>query len=131
MEVSPIVEAKNETKVESANEIISETPSEKKAVSRKTKKVTEKANVEKKTRSKSKNVPKTTMTRKTLSSPKETVKVQFGGEEFDLVSIKKAVEADYKGKYKGKIKTVDFYIKPEDKAVYYVINGDFTNKIDL
>ena len=45
--------------------------------------------------------------------------------------IKKAVEADYKGKVKGKIKTVEIYIKPEDKAVYYVINSDFSDKIEL
>jgi sugar lactone lactonase YvrE len=45
--------------------------------------------------------------------------------------IKKAVEADYKSKFKGKVKTIEFYIKPEDKAVYYVINGDFSDKIEL
>ncbi|MCR5021803.1 DUF6465 family protein [Ruminococcus sp.] len=27
--------------------------------------------------------------------------------------------------------TIEFYIKPEDKAVYYVINGDFSDKIEL
>lgn len=68
---------------------------------------------------------------KTASAPKETVKVQFGAEEYDFAEIKKAVEADYKGKVKGKIKTVEIYIKPEDKAVYYVINGDFSDKVEL
>ena len=65
------------------------------------------------------------------TAPKETVKVQFGGDEFDFAEIKKAVEADYKGKVKGRIKTVEIYIKPEDKAVYYVINSDFSDKIEL
>ena len=32
---------------------------------------------------------------------------------------------------RGKVKTIEFYIKPEDKAVYYVINGDFSDKIEL
>lgn len=59
------------------------------------------------------------------------VKVQFGGDEYDFAEIKKAVEADYKSKFKGKVKTIEFYIKPEDKAVYYVINGDFSDKIEL
>ena len=65
------------------------------------------------------------------SAPVETVKVQFGGDEYDFAEIKKAVEADYKSKFKGKVKTIEFYIKPEDKAVYYVINGDFSDKIEL
>ena len=65
------------------------------------------------------------------AAPKETVKIQFGADEYDYAEIKKAVEADYKSKVKGRIKTVEIYIKPEDKAVYYVVNGDFTDKIDL
>ena len=68
---------------------------------------------------------------KPVTAPKETVKVQFSGDEYDFAEIKKAVEADYKGKVKGKIKTVEIYIKPEDKAVYYVINSDFSDKIEL
>ncbi|HPY85399.1 MAG TPA: DUF6465 family protein [Ruminococcus flavefaciens] len=69
--------------------------------------------------------------RKTARStaPVETVKVQFGNDEYDFAEIKKAVEADYKSKFKGK--TIEFYIKPEDKAVYYVINGNFSDKIEL
>ena len=66
-----------------------------------------------------------------MTAPVETVKVQFGGDEYDFAEIKKAVEADYKSKFKGKVKTIEFYIKPEDKAVYYVINGDFSDKIEL
>ncbi len=68
---------------------------------------------------------------KKAAAPKETVKVQFGGDEYDFAEIRKAVEADYKAKVKGKIKTVDIYIKPEDKAVYYVVNSDFTDKVGL
>ena len=68
---------------------------------------------------------------KTAEAPKETVKIQFGADEFDFAEIKKAVEADYKSKVKGRIKTVEIYIKPEDKSVYYVVNGDFSDKIDL
>ena len=70
-------------------------------------------------------------TAKAATAPKETVKIQFGADEYDFAEIKKAVEADYKSKVKGRIKTVEIYIKPEDKAVYYVVNGDFTDKIDL
>ena len=65
------------------------------------------------------------------AAPKETVKIQFGADEYDYAEIKKAVEADYKSKVKGRIKTVEIYIKPEDKAVYYVVNSDFSDKINL
>ena len=68
---------------------------------------------------------------KTATAPKETVKIQFGADEYDFAEIKKAVEADCKSKVQGKIKAIEIYIKPEDKAVYYVVNGDFSDKIDL
>lgn len=74
---------------------------------------------------------KDSKTTKFTTAPKETVKIQFGGDEYDFAEIKKAVEADYKSKFKGKVKTIEFYIKPDDKAVYYVINGDFYDKIEL
>ena len=68
---------------------------------------------------------------KTAAAPKETFKIQFGEAEYDFSEIKKAVEADCKRKVKDQIKTIDIYIKPEDKAVYYVVNGAFSDKIDL
>ena len=70
-------------------------------------------------------------TAKSATAPKETVKIQFGADEYDFAEIKKAVEADCKSKVKGKIKSIEIYIKPEDKAVYYVVNSDFSDKIYL
>lgn len=63
--------------------------------------------------------------------PKQTVKIQFGGDEFDTAVMQKAVEKDIKKKYKGAVKTVDVYVKPEDRAVYYVVNNDFSDKVEL
>lgn len=74
---------------------------------------------------------KTAKTTKIAAAPKEVIKLQFGSDEYDIAEIKKAVEADYKGKFKGKVKTIDIYVKPDDKAAYYVINSDFSDKIDL
>lgn len=65
------------------------------------------------------------------AEPKHVVKVQFRGEEYDLDAIKTAVDADLKSKVKGRIKTVEIYVKPEDKAVYYVVNSDFSDKVEL
>ena len=118
--LTALTEAVKETVAEAPAEKPAKKPAAKKAPAKKTAKTPEKA-AEKKTTAKT--------TRAT--APVETVKVQFGGDEYDFAEIKKAVEADYKSKFKGKVKTIEFYIKPEDKAVYYVINGDFSDKIEL
>ena len=65
------------------------------------------------------------------AAPKETVKIQFCGDEYDTADIQKAVKADAKGKYAGAVKTVEIYVKPMDKAAYYVINSEFCDKIEL
>ena len=138
-ETAPVVEVKAEVVTEVVKETVAEVPAEKpakkpaakKAPAKKTatKAKTPAKAAEKKTTAKTttKTAAKTTR----ATAPVETVKVQFGGDEYDFAEIKKAVEADYKSKFKGKVKTIEFYIKPEDKAVYYVINGDFSDKIEL
>ena len=135
-ETAPVAEVKAEVVTEAVKETVAEAPAEKpakkpaakKAPAKKTAKTPEKA-VEKKTTAKT--ATKTAAKTTSATAPVETVKVQFGGDEYDFAEIKKAVEADYKSKFKGKVKTIEFYIKPEDKAVYYVINGDFSDKIEL
>ena len=149
-ETVPAAEVKTETAVETVNETAAEVtaPAEKsvkKTVAKKTPAVkkTTKAKAETATKSVKEKVgvkpaakEKTTTAKSAAksaktTSPKEVVKLQFGSDEFDIAEIKKAVEADYKGKFKGRVETIDIYIKPEDKAVYYVINSDFSDKIEL
>ena len=138
-ETAPVAEVKADAQTEAVKETVAEAtvpaekpakkPSAKKAPAKKTANKAPAKTAEKKTTAKTttKTAAKTTR----ATAPVETVKVQFGGDEYDFAEIKKAVEADYKGKVKGKIKTVEIYIKPEDKAVYYVINSDFSDKIEL
>ncbi len=136
-ETAPVAEVKAEVVTEAVKEAVAEAPAEKpakkpaakKAPTKKTATKTPAKAAEKKTTAKTttKTAAKTTR----ATAPVETVKVQFGGDEYDFAEIKKAVEADYKRKFKDKVKTIEFYIKPEDKAVYYVINGDFSDKIEL
>ena len=57
--------------------------------------------------------------------------LQYGGGEYDIARIRESVAADSKGKIRGKIKSLDIYVKPEDHAVYYVVNGKDSFKIDL
>ena len=132
-ETAPVAEVKAEVVTEAVKETVAEAPVEKPAKKPAAKKAPAKKTAtkaaEKKTTAKTttKTAAKTTR----ATAPVETVKVQFGGDEYDFTEIKKAVEADYKSKFKDKVKTIEFYIKPEDKAVYYVINGDFSDKIEL
>lgn len=130
-ETAPVAEVKAEVVTEAVKETVAEAPAEKPV-----KKPAAKKAPAKKTATKAKTPAKaaekkTTAKTTRATAPVETVKVQFGGDEYDFAEIKKAVEADYKSKFKGKVKTIEFYIKPEDKAVYYVINGDFSDKIEL
>ena len=129
-ETAPVAEVKAEVVTEAVKETVAEAPAEKPAKKPAAKKAPAKKTATKTTAA-TKTAAKATKTTKNATAPKETVKVQFGGDEYDFAEIKKAVEADYKGKVKGKIKTVEIYIKPEDKAVYYVINSDFSDKIEL
>ena len=132
-ETAPVAEVKAEVVTEAVKETVAEAPVEKPAKKPAAKKAPAKKTAtkaaEKKTTAKTttKTAAKTTR----ATAPVETVKIQFGGDEYDFAEIKKAVEADYKSKFKGKVKNVEYYIKPEDKAVYYVINGDFSDKIEL
>ena len=57
--------------------------------------------------------------------------LQYGGGEYDIDRIRESVAADSKGKIRGKIKSLDIYVKPEEHAVYYVINGKNSFRIDL
>lgn len=128
-ETAPVAEVKAEVVTEAVKETAQEAPAEKPAKKPAAKKAPAKKTA---TKTSAKAAEKKTTAKTTrATAPVETVKVQFGGDEYDFAEIKKAVEADYKSKFKGKVKTIEFYIKPEDNAVYYVINGDFSDKIEL
>ena len=136
IEVAPAVnEVKAEVATKAVKETVAEAPAEKTAKKPAVKKApAKKAATKAKTSAKAaekKTTAKATTKATRTTTPAETVKVQFGGDEYDFAEIKKAVEVDYKKKFKAKVKTIEFYIKPEDKAVYYVINGDFSDKIEL
>ena len=54
--------------------------------------------------------------------------LQAAGNEFDFDKVVKAVEG-LKKKNAGK--NLEIYIKPEDRAIYYVVNGKGGKKIDI
>ena len=63
---------------------------------------------------------------------KETY-IQFAGQEYKESEILDKVEAAYKeaGHRVSSIKSMELYVKPEDGAAYYVINGKFSGKVVL
>lgn len=65
---------------------------------------------------------------------KSEVHVQFHGKEYsqdDLVKIAKDVwKYDLKQKA-SELSSIVLYVKPEENAVYYVMNKDFTGKFDI
>ena len=66
-------------------------------------------------------------TAKKAASKKETFIVQFRGREVSKETIEHRFQdvwtKDF-GRKIGEVKSVAFYVKPEDSAVYYVVNGE-------
>ena len=67
-------------------------------------------------------------TDKKAAKPVTTSVLQVAGNEFDFDKVVKAVEG-LKKKNEGK--SLEIYVKPEDNAIYYVVNGKGGNKIDI
>lgn len=65
---------------------------------------------------------------------KETVYLQYLGKEIDKDELVKQVKDIWTNELKNKaadLKDVTLYLKPEENAAYYVVNGDVTGKIEL
>lgn len=68
---------------------------------------------------------KTPAKRTTAKDIKTSVVVQFAGREVTEKDLIAAVKKAYtkKGNKVGDIKTIEIYVKPEESAAYYVVNG--------
>ena len=78
--------------------------------------------------------PKAAAAKKAASADvKETVYVEYAGGQIDVKNIIADVKAAYSAEGGSEpISSVDVYIKPEEKAAYYVINGNSEGKkVDL
>ncbi len=63
-----------------------------------------------------------------------SISVQFAGKEYkteDFVKIAKDVWQYDLGKKVADFKSVELYVKPEESAVYYVINGEVTGNFAI
>ncbi|HIV39962.1 MAG TPA: histone [Candidatus Blautia stercorigallinarum] len=84
-------------------------------------------------------VKKTAAVKKTAEKTevKESVFLQFAGAEYNLddvkANVKKAWMAET-GKKESDISDIQIYVKPEEHAAYYVVNGEFVEggrKVEL
>ena len=59
--------------------------------------------------------------------------LQFNGREFDLSSVEANVKKNWKdsGRKLSEIVDLDIYVKPEEAAVYYVVNKEIEGKVEL
>ena len=129
-ETAPVAEVKNEVAAEAKAEVAAPAETPKPVEKKPAKKApSKKAAAEKKATPAKKSAAKKAPAKKT--EPKVTVKVQFAGNEYDIDQITKDVTKAYKGSVKGAVKSVEIYIKPEDGAVYYVVDSENTGKVDL
>ena len=64
---------------------------------------------------------------KKAAAPVVTLTVQYMGKEMTQQAMVEAVKAQVE----AEIKTLDLYAKPEEAAVYYVVNGDITGKVEF
>lgn len=71
--------------------------------------------------------------RTTKKAVKTTFVVQAAGKEVSMEEaierVKEAWTAD--GNKAADLKEIAVYVKPEEKAIYYVVNGDVTGKVEF
>ena len=104
---------------------VSNSTVEVKAAETKTVKAEAKAEAKKAEEPKKETVKKAPAKRTTAKDIKTSVVVQFAGKEVTEKDLIAAVKKAYtkKGNKVGDIKTIEIYVKPEESAAYYVVNG--------
>lgn len=74
---------------------------------------------------------KKTAAAKKPAEKKVVTVVEFAEKQVDVENVVEACKADFKANNKGNVRTINVYIKPEDNAAYYVVNGKVNGKVDL
>ena len=131
------IETKKDTtkKLETKAAVLVDTPAEEKTTARKTtaaKKTTAKKTTAKKTTAK-----KTTAAAKKAAKKSEIsteIFLQFSGKEYTQAEILQKIKDIWTYDLNNNvddIKDVQIYLKPEESAAYYVVNGNTTGKVVL
>ena len=70
--------------------------------------------------------------KKAAESMKPELVLQYQDSETDVMALVEAAKADFKATHKRTLITsLKLYLKPEDGAAYYVINGSESGKIPM
>ena len=73
-----------------------------------------------------------TKAKKAAKAVKVTTFVQFAGMECSVADVEDKAKAAFKAQHKRTaVKSMTVYVKPEDHAAYYVVNDEFTGKVEL
>ncbi|MBQ1537330.1 MAG: hypothetical protein IIZ73_03280 [Ruminococcus sp.] len=78
-----------------------------------------------------KSAAKKTPAAKKTDQKKVVTVVEFADKQVDVDVVAEACRADFKANNKGNVRSLNVYIKPEDNAAYYVVNGKVSGKVDL
>ena len=75
---------------------------------------------------------KTETKRKVTRKPTKKIVLQYLGKEFDEAELTERAIAQFNSVEGGvAVKTITMYLKPEDDAAYYVINDQYTGRVDF
>ena len=75
---------------------------------------------------------KTETKRKVTRKPTKKIVLQYLGKEFDEAELTERAIAQFNSIEGGvAVKTITMYLKPEDDAAYYVINDQYTGRVDF
>ena len=123
---------KTENAAKEAEKIVKEAEKQAEEVKAEVKKAVKKTVASAKTTAKK----ATTAAKKATAAVKSAVYVQYAGREVDVTELTSAAQQDYMkktGKKASEVKKVEIYIKPEENAAYYVVNGEGADdyKIEL
>lgn len=77
-----------------------------------------------------KRAPRKAAAPKKVAEP--VVYVQFAGAEVDVANLAEAAKAAFKAeKPRTAVSDLKLYVKPEEAAAYYVVNGEFKGKVSF
>ena len=75
---------------------------------------------------------KTETKRKVTRKPTKRIVLQYLGKEFDEAELTERAIAQFNSVEGGvAVKTITMYLKPEEDAAYYVINDQYTGRVDF
>lgn len=118
-DVSDIAETVKEETVETARKAASTAKKTTKKAAKTVKEAAEKGSAE---------VKKTAAR---VRKPATTTYVQYSGIEITTEAIAAQATEQFRETYDVPAKKLELYIKPEERAAYYVMNGEYTGKVEF